>query len=391
MKGEIKKPENAEPPAPRRLSPPRDGDPSSRHLWQIAAARDLIVLILIAAALWLVYTLREIFMPLLIALVLAHVFNPVVTFLEEKWRWPRPLTAALLLAFFVFGCAGLLSWLGPLLLGQVTDLARRLPEYLRTLAAAYEIDPGNLLNQLEQSLRQLQLDPQQILGQVFQTTGHALGIVTTVFSTTSYLLLSAAMILVYFFFFSWGFNSALRSMSRYLPENRKERIVEILSRMDRAIGQFFRGRLIIAIIMGVFLSIGWYFTAVPYWFFLGMLTGLLNIVPYLSAVSWPIVILLKYAETLTSGAGQTADFLSVALWPSVVYVVVQLLEGWLLTPWIQSGQTNLNAATVLVVVIIGGSLGGILGLLFAIPIAACIKILLEEVILPRMRRWAAGH
>ncbi|MGH7793638.1 MAG: AI-2E family transporter [Candidatus Binatia bacterium] len=116
--------------------------------------------------------------------------------------------------------------------------------------------------------------------------------------------------------------------------------------------------------------------------------GLLNIVPYLSVVGWPIVIFLKYAETLTSGAGQTADFLSIALWPSVVYVGVQLLEGWLLTPWIQSGQTNPNAATVLVVVIIGGALGGILGLLFAIPIAACIKILLQEVILPQMRRWA---
>jgi len=390
MKSEIQKPEKTEALA-TRLRRPRADDVDSKHLWQIAAARDLILLIFIAATLWLLYGLREIFMPLLIALVLAHVFNPVVTFLEEQWRWPRPLTAALLLAIFVFSFAGLLSWLGPLLLGQVTDLARRLPEYLRTLAAAYDIHPGNLLNQLERSLRQLQLDPQQILGQVFQTTGQAVGIVTTVFSTTSYLLLSAALILVYFFFFSWSFNRALQSMSKYLPENRKERIVEILSRMDKAIGQFFRGRLIIAIIMGVFLSIGWYFTAVPYWFFLGMLTGLLNIVPYLSVVSWPIVILLKYADTLTSGAAQTANFLSIALWPSAVYIGVQLLEGWLLTPWIQSGQTNLNAATVLVVVIIGGALGGIMGLLFAIPIAACIKIFLDEVILPRMRRWAAEH
>jgi predicted PurR-regulated permease PerM len=346
---------------------------------------------LFAAGLWLLYELREIVVPLLIALVLAHVFNPVVTSLEENWRCPRPLTAALLLAIFVLGFIGLLAWLGPLLLAQVTDLARRLPEYLRTLAAAYEIDPGNLLNQLEQSLGQLQLKPQQILGQVYEATGRALGIVTTVFSVTSYLLLSVALILVYFFFFSWGFNSALDKLARFLPESRKERIVEILARMDAAIGQFFRGRLIIAMIMGVFLSAGWYFTAVPYWFFLGMLTGLLNVVPYLSIVSWPLVILLKYAETLTAGQGNPVDFFAIALWPSAVYIGVQILEGWLLTPWIQSGQTNLNAATILVVVIIGGALGGILGLLFAIPIAACVKIFFEEVFLPQARRWAADH
>jgi predicted PurR-regulated permease PerM len=390
MNRRIKNSETAEA-APTRLTRPQSNPVGGKHLWQIAAARDVVVLVLIAAGLWLIYELRQIFAPLLIALVLAHVFNPVVTSLDEKWRCPRPLTAALLLAIFVLGFVGLLAWLGPLLLAQVTDLARRLPEYLRTLAAAYEIDSGNLLNQLEQSLGQLQLEPQQILGQVYEATGRALGIVTTVFSVTSYLLLSVALILVYFFFFSWGFNSALHKLSRYLPESRKERVVEILSRMDTAIGQFFRGRLIIALIMGVFLSVGWYFTAVPYWFFLGMLTGLLNVVPYLSIVSWPLVILLKYAETLTSGQGHTADLGTIALWPSAVYVGVQILEGWLLTPWIQSGQTNLNAATILVVVIIGGALGGILGLLFAIPIAACVKIFFEEVILPRARRWAAGH
>jgi predicted PurR-regulated permease PerM len=67
------------------------------------------------------------------------------------------------------------------------------------------------------------------------------------------------------------------------------------------------------------------------------------------------------------------------------------LESWVLTPWIQSGQTNMSAATILVVVFIGGALAGIWGLLFAIPIAACVKILVEEVAVPSLRRWAATH
>jgi predicted PurR-regulated permease PerM len=120
-----------------------------------------------------------------------------------------------------------------------------------------------------------------------------------------------------------------------------------------------------------------------------MLTGLLNIVPYLSIISWPVAILLKYVQTLTNATGDT--LLAIVLWPSVVYLAVQLLEGWILTPWIQSGQTNMSAITIILVVIIGGVLAGVLGMLLAIPAAACIKILSQEVVLPSLRKWATTH
>ena len=59
--------------------------------------------------------------------------------------------------------------------------------------------------------------------------------------------------------------------------------------------------------------------------------------------------------------------------------------------WIQSGQTNLSAVTITLVVFIGGSVASVLGMLLAIPVAACIKIFCEEVVLPPLRRWAATH
>ena len=67
-----------------------DHEIARRHLWQIPAAREFLILVVMALFLWLLYELRGIFIPLLIALILAHIFNPLVTFLEEKWRWPRP-------------------------------------------------------------------------------------------------------------------------------------------------------------------------------------------------------------------------------------------------------------------------------------------------------------
>lgn len=364
---------------------------ADRHLWEIRPVRDLLIVLGAAFLLWSVYVLRAIFLPVFLALVLAHVFNPFVTLMEQKWRWPRPLTAGLILAAVIGLFIGFLAWLGPLLLQQFTGLAARLPEYLRALGTAYGLDVGNLISELETSLRNLQLNPQEILGHIFRTTGRAVGILTSVFSTAAYVLFMVALTTFYFFFFAWRFNSGLARLKKYIPENRKPRVLALLRRMDAAIGDFFRGRIVVSLVMGILLSAGWFLAGVPYWFFLGMLTGLLNIVPYLSAISWPIAIVLTYVEGMSGSSGQTIGLIDAVAWPSAVYIAVQLLENWVLTPWIQSGQTNMNAAAILLVVFIGGALAGVWGLLFAIPVAACIKILLEEVVLPRLRDWAAGR
>jgi predicted PurR-regulated permease PerM len=121
------------------------------------------------------------------------------------------------------------------------------------------------------------------------------------------------------------------------------------------------------------------------------LTGLLSIVPYLSVASWPVAIIVKYVDTLTSGMAESSAIVSAVLWPSVVYGAVQFLEGWVLTPLIQSGHTSLSAVTIILVVIIGGVAAGVLGMLLAIPVAACAKIFFQEVALPHLRRWAATH
>jgi predicted PurR-regulated permease PerM len=326
-----------------------------------------------------------------VALILAHVINPFVTLMERRWRWPRPLTVTLILVSLTVALAGLFAWLGPVLYNQATALAANLPGYLRTLAATYGVESEDLIKRFEETVRNLQLDPKQVVGQLFRTTGQAVGILTFLLSTTTYWALFIALTAILLFFFSWHFNTGLQKASAYIPESRKERTAAILARMDEAVGDFFRGRLLIAIIMGMLLSAGWLLTGVPYWFFLGMLTGLLNIVPYLSILSWPIAVLLKYVDSLTNPAVQNTDILAIVVWPSAVYVVVQLLEGWLLTPWIQSGQTNLSAVTIILVVIIGGVLGGILGMLLAIPATACIKILIQELVLPPLRRWAVTH
>ena len=218
-------------------------------------------------------------MPLFVALMLAYLFNPLITRIEHEWRLPRVLTTALLLIVSSLTFFGFLAWLGPLLFEQAMLLAGRLPGYLRTLAATYEIDTGGWIERAEVWIRQAQAEPQQILGQIFKTTGRAGGIISVVLNTATYLILSITLIAVYFFYFAWHFNSGLAKLSAFVPESRRERVFAVAARMDDAVGEFFRGRLVIAVIMGLLFSVGWFFAGVPYWFFLGMLTGVLNIDP----------------------------------------------------------------------------------------------------------------
>ena len=75
----------------------------------------------------------------------------------------------------------------------------------------------------------------------------------------------------------------------------------------------------------------------------------------------------------------------VLLWPTVVYAVVSAIDGWILTPWIQGKSTNLDPVTIFVAILAGGSVLGIYGMLISIPVAACLKILLADVVVPKLR------
>src|ERR1043166_1988412 len=107
---------------------------AERHLWQIIPARDVLWFLAVAALIAIVYALREIMVPLLVAFVLADVFNPFITGLETR-RWPRPPTVTLIVALFFGALAGFFIWLGPLLVDQFTGLTDKLPDYLKTLGS----------------------------------------------------------------------------------------------------------------------------------------------------------------------------------------------------------------------------------------------------------------
>jgi predicted PurR-regulated permease PerM len=356
------------------------------HLWEIRAVVDAFLLFILAAAIGTLYALRGIFIPLLVAFGLAYLFNPLITSLEKRWRMPRPLSITLLLLLLTVGATAFVAWLGPLLIQQAQTLATKAPEYIRTLGGRHGIELNEISEQVLSWTSRFQEDPLGALQPIFMGTSQALGFIGAVIGTTSYVAMMVLLIPMYFFMFAWNFERMSEYLVRFIPASHRGRTLGVLRKIDESVFDFFRGRLLVGVITAVLYATGWALTDVPYWFLLGAMTGLLTIIPYVSLIGWPMAIILKYVDSV--GSGHEAGWLSVIVFPSLPYLVVQFVESWWLTPWIQGRTNDLSAVTVIVVVLVGGSVGGLLGMLLAIPLASIVKILFHEFMLPQLEAWS---
>jgi predicted PurR-regulated permease PerM len=369
------------------------------HLWQIAWVRDAFWIGLGIAILLFTYYLRSIFTPVLIGLVLAYIFNPLISYIEQRWRMPRVVVISAVLGFLLLLLLGIVVWVVPMLVNQTVSLIGAVPGYatkvLNYLEKEHLIRPGTGVR----SLATLpQTSPQELMQMIYSGTSQAFGYIGTVIEATTYVALVLMLIPIYFFSFAWNFDAIVQKAKANIPGRHRQRVLEIIGQMDQAVSGFFRGRVAVAFVMSAVFMLGWYLAGVPYWFLLGILAAVLNIVPYLVVLAWPLAILLKWLDvTAGVGAAQAAatqpatpgwDWVWIFAGPTIAYLVAQFMDNWLITPIIQSRSSNLSAVTIMVVVLVGGALGGLYGLILAIPVAACLKILGKEVLLPHMQAWA---
>lgn len=394
------------PPLPVERGPEGASTPwADRRFWDVVPFRDVVLavgaVVAVVATAAITYYLRAVLGPVLVALVVAYLFNPLIHGLANR-RIPRGVSAGVLAALIVAVEVVVVFWLGPLLAKQTVSLMREAPKAVRQVSAQIErkydvdIDTQPLTQPMEDLTPDTRTGPKQIdvaagMRALQWAAGGSDGFAGTIMGAigiASYVAVTAVLFPIYVFLIAWHLPGLAR-LSLFVPRRRREDTARILGLMNDAVSGFFRGRFIVSLIMCALFAAGWWLCGVPYALLLGVGTGLLNIVPWASAVGWPLAVALAYAEAV-AGPG-SVDWLRVFLWPSVVYGLVQGLDGWVLTPWIQSRAVDLSAVTVLIVIFVGGAVGGVFGLLLAVPVMACVKILLREIFMPRMRDWAERY
>jgi predicted PurR-regulated permease PerM len=358
------------------------------RLWQIRAVQDLVLLAaLIGTAVFLV-RIQGAVIPILIAFVLAYVLEPVIGWMETKLGWRRLYVVLGLILLLLAVVSAFLVFLAPLLSKELGRLASRIPDYIGVLREEYGID----FPQAEHVARRVaQGSPKDLtdgLRSLFGEAGRLITTVTSILGTTLSIAMALILTLIVFGFLAVRFPS-LPSLKQFLPQSRREQLWHRMGQVESVFAGFFRGQILVALFTFTVFSIGFSIARVPYWFVAASLGGTFSIVPYGQAVGWIAAVSLNFFEAQASDANLSLT--TILLGPSIVYAIMQSLETFVITPIVQGSSTRLHPIAVLLSVVAGGSLGGIIGVFFAIPVAATLKILFVEVFVPRLRDWAERH
>lgn len=378
---------------------------TDRHLWEIRWIRDTTALLLACLLLYSIYVARAVTAPILIGLGLAYLVNPIITWAHHRLKVPRWCSTLTMMMLGMLVVIGLLVAVAPRLIYQATDLLSNLPHYLQQLSDKLGIDWASLTKTAERALSSTsqpsdhsirdfadRVDVKALAESLARVLGAGIGWVGTAIGAMCYLGLVAVVIGFCFFFFSSHFDAIVAWFKPFVPRDAYDDVARIAGRMDQSVSAFVRGRLIQALVMGMILSVGWWIVGVPYWLLLGLGSGLLNLIPYAASVGWLAALLLAWIESLSTAAGAPGMGFNIGyvlVWPSVIYIAAQLIDGWVVEPIVQGKATDLDPLTVMLVVLIGGTLAGLVGVILAIPTAACAKIFSQEVILPKLRAYAA--
>ena len=260
----------------------------------------------------------------------------------------------------------------------------------------------------EQALiNSLMVEPESEPGMDRDQIGRAVasvgGVVTRTVTSIFDMGMFAFLVVFFFVVFSLGFAQVSQNLLSFIPSDKRERWMPILREMDGAISGFIRGRLSIAALTGIAYAVGWTFCGVPFAVLIGFAVGVIGIIPYgsvlglIGAYVLLIIDLVAHngAPTWYHRVGEQGALMivwwKVLVFPGAVYMIVQLLDDYVLTPLIQGNATKLNTPAIIAAVIAGGALGGLFGMLLAIPVAACLRILLNTVVIPSLRDWLEGR
>lgn len=308
-----------------------------------------------------------IFLPVLLALVIAFLLDPLVRLLERT-RISR--TLSIFLVFFLTGCGFYL--LGRLLAPHWVEMWQS----LRTDLPRYVTSAIELLKHGQARL--LDFFP-YIQGYDLPARGRVLGesILTEVLSQTtgSALRISGLLILVplFTFFFLRDGQKIIRFSVGLVPNRYYEMAHDLSWLISRQLSHFVRGRILEATIVGLVVWCGLSFTDIRYAPLLGVFAGVTNLVPYLG----PLVGMIPGILIALIDLGLGGQF----WWIVIVYVLIAqvIIDNFILIPVLISHVSNLHPLWVILAIIMGGKLYGVVGMIIGVPVASIVKIIIIEI------------
>lgn len=311
--------------------------------------------------------------PLAAAGVLALMLQPVVHLLETRCKMKRIWAVLVLFAGFTLLLTGIILAITPTIVEQVLDFIAFLPVFWSNAVHYVQnhypewvaLAERRLANPTIKNIVDGALDEAQVLLKQMLPSLKSAGLgVVGVFGFFTNL----AVLPIYLFFFMLsGRKDPVDNLGEhlpFLPEDKRDDVVFLAREFVNIVVSFFRGQMLIGLIMGVLLAIGFSMVGLKFGLVVGLTLGVLNIVPYLGTIIG-LSIALPLAFLQPGGDWQMVT------WVLAVFALVQMIEGWFLTPKIMGDRTGLHPVMIIVSIFFwGATFNGILGMILAIPLTA---------------------
>ena len=318
----------------------------------------------------LIYLLAPILMPFLSAAILAYIADPLVDKLENKMS--RSLAVSVV--FLVLSLCALMFLLIilPLVERQIVVLAEKLPLYIDRaqhylfpfLKEQFGLDVDAFdINILKHSLSNYWKTAGGIAANVVASISHS-GLILAGW-VANFLLM-----LVVTFYLLRDWDSLVGKIHALIPRKNEKLIKLITKESDEVLGAFFRGQILVMFTLSAVYTIGLMFVGLDTALLIGGLSGMVSFVPYLGFI---VGIVIASIAALMQFQDITPLF-----YIAIVFMVGQMLEGMLLTPWLVGDKIGLHPVAVIFAVLAGGQLFGFVGVLLALPIAAVIAVALRH-------------
>lgn len=329
--------------------------------------RLLITIAVICAAVWLIGILKSVLLPFLVAWLIAYLLEPFVQYnkrlLRVKKRW-LPIFMTLFEAILII--TALAMFLLPSIVREMHQVASFISHY-----AANGSDAAFLPPALHDWLRRA-IDFDRISQELTRQDIEAILDAAGSFITGGYNLVMGIfnwfVVILYVVFIMLDYERLLRGFKRMVPPKYRNVTMRVGGDIKASMNHYFRGQALVAFIVGILFCIGFSIVGLPLAIVMGLFIGLLNMVPYLQLISLVPTTLL----CLVYSADQHIDFWEIWCSTMAVYIVVQCIQDFFLTPKIMGKAMGLNPAIILLSLSVWGTLLGFVGLIIALPLTTLL-------------------
>lgn len=319
-------------------------------LWSFAK------IILILAVLWILFVIRDIIFIVLVAGLLATVINPIVNFFEKKkvprWMGAMFIYLGIILILFLIGMAVV-----PTVISQGKILTDNIPEILESLMLKLENifhfnSESKISNMISDWISKNPLNT----GSFFSILGNVAG-----------QIFSGVMIMVIAFYLSVRKKSLYKFFNSLIPEKYQEFVKNFFESVQKEIGAWARGLLILMLFVGTLAYLGLLLLGVKFSLTLAIVAGVTEMIPYIGPwIGGLIAVLIALTQSP-----------ALALFVGILFFIIQQIEGAFITPYVMHRSVGLDPLVIILALLVGGKLAGPVGMILAVPTVTIISIVIR--------------